>query len=41
LFDPGKEPHDAVMLLLHRPPMLAVIESFSVSGGSRHSDADG
>jgi hypothetical protein len=41
LFEPGKEPHDVVILLLDTPPVLAVIESFFVSGGSRHSDADG
>jgi hypothetical protein len=41
LFEPGKEPQDAVMLLLHTPPVLAVIESFSVSGGPRHADAGG
>jgi hypothetical protein len=29
------------MSLLHTPPLLAVIESFCVSGGPRHSDADG
>jgi hypothetical protein len=41
LSEPGKEPQDAVMLLLHTPPVLAVLESFSVSGGPRHADAGG